>query len=321
MTTLISELEKQDFENQGYRVVGNHSVVKVCEWTKKSLRGQSACYKCTFYGIQSWRCVEMSPTWLCDHKCVFCWRNTKYAWPGWVGPVDEPKDIIDGCIKEWQKMLAGFGGSSRTDMTRLAETQKPLHFAISLTGEPTMYPKLPEFIDELKSRGITSFLVTNGTIPSMIKKLITHQPTQIYVSVYGPDNETYQKTAMPLPKDSWNKLMETLSMLHKFNRSVVRLTLTKGYNMINPEGYAKLFSNFDFDFLELKGYVWIGHSKERLEPNNMPTHQEIKYFAEKICKSGDFKIIDERAESKVCLLIRKDREDRIMNFAKTTAFS
>ena len=28
--------------------------------------------------------------------------------------------------------------------------KQPLHFAISLTGEPTMYPRLPELIDEIK---------------------------------------------------------------------------------------------------------------------------------------------------------------------------
>ena len=55
-----------------------------------------------------------------------------------------------------------------------------LFFAISLTGEPTLYPKLPELIKEIHSRGKTSFLVTNGQHPEVLQKLkidhIIHQP-------------------------------------------------------------------------------------------------------------------------------------------------
>ncbi|MBI2564360.1 4-demethylwyosine synthase TYW1 [Candidatus Woesearchaeota archaeon] len=303
--TTISNLEKKDLENQGYRVVGNHSVVKVCHWTKKSLKSEDVCYKCQFYGIKSWGCVEMSPTWLCDHRCVFCWRNTKYSWPKWIGPVDNPKDIVEGCIKAWQGLLNGFKGNERTDQERFKQTRDPLHFAISLTGEPTMYPKLPEMIDVLKEKKISSFLVTNGTIPEMIDKLTKHQPTQIYVSVYGPAKAIYEKTAMPLPKQAWDNLQATLNKLGEFNRSVVRLTLTKGYNMVEPELWGKFLSKLDMTFVELKGYMWIGHSRERLTIDAMPTHEEIQNFAQKIAQTGGFKIIDNKANSRVVLLMRE----------------
>ena len=114
----ITEIKKKEFEKQGYRVVGTHSVVKVCEWSKKAIRGEGVCYKCNFYGINSWRCVEMSPTHYCDHRCIFCWRDTTYAWPKWEGPVDEPKDIVEGCIKEWQGMIQGFKGNKISKTTQ-----------------------------------------------------------------------------------------------------------------------------------------------------------------------------------------------------------
>lgn len=312
--TIINDLERKNLENQGYRIIGNHSVVKVCHYTKQSLRGKDVCYKCQFYGIKSWRCIEMSPTWLCDHKCVFCWRDTKYAWPEWIGPVDEPKDIINGCIEGWQSLIQGFGGNTKVDKQRYQETEKPLHFAISLTGEPTMYPRLHEMISELHKKSITSFLVTNGTIPEMIEKLAKKEsmPTQLYVSVYGHNEEVYKKTAMPLPQDGWQRLQQTLSMLGQFKRSVVRLTLTKGYNMIEPEKYGKLLKDINMTFIELKGYMNIGHSTERLTPDAMPTHQEIIEFAQKVAETGGFQLIDHKPVSRVVLLMRDNEKERFL---------
>ena len=43
-------------ERQGYRIVGEHSGVKVCYWTKSKLTRGIGCYKETFYGIESHRC-------------------------------------------------------------------------------------------------------------------------------------------------------------------------------------------------------------------------------------------------------------------------
>ncbi len=308
----ISDEKRRDFEKQGYRVVGSHSVVKVCEWTKKALKGCTACYKSTFYGIQSWRCVEMSPTWFCDHRCVFCWRDTKFSWPAWTGPVDEPKDIVDGCIDAWKNLLVGFKGNEKADKKRYEESLMPLHFAISLTGEPTMYPKLPELIEEIHRRGMSTFLVTNGTIPDMIEKLAQHPPTQLYVSVYGPNEEVYRKTADPLPKDAWQRLQRTFSLLPRFPRKTIRLTLTKGWNMVDPEGYALLLKDVDFDFLELKGYVWVGHSRERLEHANAPSHEEILEFGRRVAAAGGWTIVSQRAESRVILLMKDESKRRML---------
>ena len=47
---------KKTMEKQGYRFIGDHSIIKICRWTKKSLRNEGECYKNKFYGIPSWRC-------------------------------------------------------------------------------------------------------------------------------------------------------------------------------------------------------------------------------------------------------------------------
>jgi|TARA_Y100000310_G_scaffold336554_1_gene421425 tRNA wybutosine-synthesizing protein 1 len=308
------ELKDRKRYNEGYRLVGNHSAVKICGYCRKAVTGKDVCYKNTFYGIKSWRCVQMSPTFFCDHGCVFCWRNIDYVWPKWQGPIDEPEFIVDECIKAHIELLQGFKGNSNVAKEMIKEIEKPLHFAISLTGEPTMYPKLAEMIDYIKEKGMSAFLVTNGTIPNMIKKLINHQPTQLYISVYGPDKEIYQKTANPINKDGWEKLQKSLSMINKFNRNVIRLTLVKGFNFVDPEGYAGLIENYKPMFVEAKGYSYVGHSQQRLEVKNMPYHHEIMEFAEKIEENSSYKVIDQKKESKVVLLVREDFEGRKMDF-------
>jgi tRNA wybutosine-synthesizing protein 1 len=54
---------------QGYKIVGSHSGVKLCRWTKAMLRGRGGCYKHTFYGIVSYQCMEATPSLACANKC------------------------------------------------------------------------------------------------------------------------------------------------------------------------------------------------------------------------------------------------------------
>ena len=103
--------------------------------------------------------------------------------------------------------------------------------------------------------------------------------------------------------------------MHKFKRNVIRLTLTKGYNLVDPEGYAKLIEKYQPMFVECKGYMWVGHSQERLEMQNMPRHHEIMEFAEEIEKHSSYKVIDQKEESRVALLVKEDFEERKMDFS------
>lgn len=304
----------KDLEKQGYRLIGNHSAVKVCLWTKKAIKAKDVCYKNTFYGINSHRCVQMTPSLnFCNQRCFWCWRDIEFTKSKWEGKIDEPKFIIDECIKQQIDYIQGFGGYKDTNFKRFREASKPLHFAISLSGEPTLYPKLPELIKELKKRDITSFLVTNGTNPSMLKKLVKQQPTQLYLTLPAPDEEIYLKVCNPLIKDGWKKINQSLSLLKKFKRSTIRLTLAKNINMLKPEKYAELVKD-KADFIEAKSYMWVGYSRERLDIKNMPLHNEIKEFAKIIAKKAKLKIIDEKKESRVVLLMKKDFKGRVMEF-------
>lgn len=56
-------------------------------------------------------------------------------------------------------------------LERLTEGLSPRHCALSLVGEPIMYPEINKLVDELHQRRISTFLVTNAQFPEKIKML------------------------------------------------------------------------------------------------------------------------------------------------------
>lgn len=303
-------------KKQHYALVGNHSAVQICSWTKKSLLNQDYCYKQKFYGIKSHRCCQMTPSvaW-CQHRCLFCWRAIEHTLGDKIkGKIDPPKEIIDECIKAQKKQLIGFQGNKKVNWKKLQEAFEPRHFAISLAGEPTIYPKISELIRELKKRKITSFLVTNGMLPEVLAKI--EPPTQLYVSLDAPNEQIYKKIDRPVT-GSWKKLMKTLRLLPRLGkktRTVLRLTLVRGINMTDAEGYAKLIKIAQPKFVEVKAYMCVGFSRKRLKYTDMPLHSEVKAFAKEISKHSEYKLVDEKKNSRVVLLMKRDTKDRKMKF-------
>ena len=314
----LSKEHKELLEKQHYEIVGNHSAVEICSWAKKSLLDKGFCYKQKFYGINSHRCCQMSPAaGFCNQKCLLCWRAHEYnEGISMKGKIDNPKIIIQKCIEAQRKKLSGFKGNAKVNMQKWKEAQEPMHFAISLTGEPTLYPKLPELIKELHKLGKTSFLVTNGTNPAMLVKLKKEDalPTQLYVSLDAPTKELHKRVDVPLVKNAWENITKTFRLLPKLKcRKVIRITLVKGLNDCCVGEYAKLIGPTKA-MVEVKAYMHVGFSRKRLERENMPTYEEVKEFSEKLANELGWKILDEKKESRVVLLAEKDFENRIMNF-------
>lgn len=298
---------RQKTTQMGYRFVGKHSAIKVCNWTRESIRGKNVCYKNKFYGIDSSRCVQMTPAmFFCSFNCRWCWRNFDYMLPRKNEEWDNPVDVLNGCIEAQTEILQGFWGNDTADKKKLSAAMNPKHVAISLSGEPTMYPYLPQFIDEIKNRSMTAYLVSNGTYPEMIEKLVVHQPTNLYISFYGTNPEMYQKGAAPMLKDTWNRVMRSLSLLKQFDcNTVIRLTLAKGLNFTDPEGYAKIIEGTDAKFIEVKGFMAVGGSRKSMQYSDMPLHDEIQTFAEKIESNSSYRIVNEKKDSRVVLLSRE----------------
>lgn len=300
---ILSEKAIKRLEKSGYRFVGKHkhSAVKICLWTKNSLRGKGVCYKQKFYGIQSHRCLQMTPALpFCKHRCLFCWRDTSITYPEWRGPYDEPDEIIEESIEAQRELLSGFKGNPNVDKKKWEEAQNPNQAAVSLAGEPTEYPMISELVQALKERKFSVFLVSNGTNPKVIERLT--EPTNLYITLPAPNKKIYLKTTNPVV-DSWDNIMESLSLLKNFScRTVVRLTLVKGLNFVKPEEYAKIVDKYEPDFLEVKSYMSVGYSRTRLPYTSMPLHSEIREFAKEIEKNSSYKIKDESKPSRIVLL-------------------
>jgi tRNA wybutosine-synthesizing protein 1 len=292
------------FVNASYRMVGTHSAVSVCHWTKESLRRGRVCYKERWYGIESHRCLEMTPSLVwCTHKCQFCWRPMDFTVNDEPKP-DDPRMIIDDCIKQRFVLLTGFKGNDEVDKKKWDDSVKPTNAAISLAGEPTMYPRISDLISEFKKRGMSTFLVTNGTRPDRLKSLET-EPTNLYVSLCAPDKGTYLKVNRPLIKDGWERLNESLELMDSFKcRTVLRLTLVKNLNMKSPEKYAELVKKANPNIIEPKGYSWVGESRTRLGEQSVPTMDDMREFSKQLADKTGYEIVDEDEPSKVFLLKR-----------------
>ncbi|MEM5836607.1 MAG: 4-demethylwyosine synthase TYW1 [Candidatus Aenigmatarchaeota archaeon] len=313
----IDQATRKKLRNAKYGIFG-HSTVHICNWTKRALRGQGACYKNKFYGIETHRCMEFSPAGMfCQNRCIYCWRPTEFykLLEMREEQVDEPEQIIQALIKERRKLLTGFGSNKKVKREKLKEAYDPTHFAISLSGEATMYPKLPQMIKYLKSLPQTKsiFLVTNGQEPKMLEKLEKENalPTQIYLSMNAGTKETFFKINCPLLKDAWERFNESLKFLSKTEaRSVIRITLIKGWNDFEEEipAFAELVKKGNPNFVEIKSYMHVGESIKRLKAENMLEQDEIKNWTEKLLEFlPGFEFMDEQEESRVVAIQNKNR--------------
>jgi len=294
MTTTIPKKLLKDLK--GYAIVGRHSAVKPCFWLKKSLKNEGFCYKQKFYGIQSHRCLQMTPALMCNQHCVYCWRPVELLRS--VEDWDSPEFIVEESIKAQRKLLSGFWGNPDVDRKKLEEAQRPNQAAISLIGEPTLYPYLPELVEEFKKRGFTTFVVSNGTNPEMIEKV---EPTQLYVSLTAYSEDSHIRLNRPI-KNFWDRINQSLKILgEKDCRTVIRLTLIRGYNMY-PEKFAPLIEKASPMFVEAKAYMYLGYSRLRLPPDAMPEHDDVKAFAEELAKLIGYEVVNESQASRVVLL-------------------
>lgn len=295
--------------SQGYHIVGRHSAVKTCLWVKNSLTKGKVCYKEKFYGIKSHRCLQMSPAVAyCSNRCLYCWRlmpgERGVNWDGECMPEeDDPKEIVEGALKVHRKALNGFKGNPLVPRERWEEAVRPMHVAISLSGEPTNYSRLDGLIEEFGRRGMTTFLVTNGTNPGALKRI--RDPTQLYVSLSAPSEEAYRRICRPTSDGNWGKVMESLSLLSGFGcPTVVRITAVKDLNMFNPDAYSKVISKSSPTYVEVKAYMHVGFSTSRLGFDSMPSHGEILGFAKELAERTGYDIVDEVPISRVVLLSR-----------------
>ena len=296
---------------QQYRLHNDHAAVKLCHWMRQSLIYGRSCYKQDFYGISSHRCLQMTPAINeCDHMCQFCWRIQEHDFE--VKEWSEPKEMLDALIAHQRKLITGFNGDDRCSVEKYNESKEPNMVAISLAGEPIRYPYLSDFIKECHNRNMMTFMVTNGTYPKELESLDV-LPRQLYVTVAAPDETIYKKTCRPKITDGWERIMKTLDLLPSLDtRTVIRHTLVKDMNFGWVDEYGKLDKRGDPDLIEPKGYVFVGGSRQRLSMSNMPKHEEILDFSEKLGDIVGMEILKQKPDSRVALLGKPGTETDVM---------
>lgn len=275
---------------QGYSIIGSHSGVKICRWTKSALRGRGSCYKYSFYGIASHLCMEATPSLSCSNKCVFCWRHgTNPVGTTWRWITDAPDLIFDGITAAHYKKIKMMKGVPGVRAERFAEAMRIRHCALSLVGEPIFYPHINELLNIMHSNRISTFLVCNAQHPAQLASLVP--VTQLYVSIDASNKESLRKIDRPLHRDFWERFCACLDILRNRRyeqRTVFRLTLVKGFNMAEEvRGYADLVERALPGFVEVKGVTYCGTSaagSAGLTMQNVPFYEEVAEFVTELEK-------------------------------------
>lgn len=302
---------------QGYTIVGSHSGVKICRWTKSALRGRGSCYKNSFYGIKSHLCMEATPSLSCANKCVFCWRHgTNPVGTTWRWQVDPPDLIFAGAKAGHYQKIRMLRGVPGVRAERFAEALRIRHCALSLVGEPIFYPHIDALLALLHRERISSFLVCNAQHPAQLAAL--GRVTQLYVSVDAADRESLRRVDRPLHRDFWERFLACMDILRAkrhTHRTVFRLTLVKGFNVeAAAEGYADLVARARPCFVEVKGVTYCGTSASKgagLTMANVPFYDEVCTFVRALdaalARRGlDYGIAAEHAHS-CCVLLASER--------------
>jgi len=306
---VADELEKKSYG------LFNHSGLEICEWTKKALKGEGTCYKNKFYNVHTHQCMQLSPCVAhCNQNCIFCWRPNEVMYKSLEGEINSPEEIIEKLTPIRNKLIMGFKGNKSVPREVFMEALVPDHFAISLSGEPTLYPKIIELIDYLCSRGRSVFLVTNGSNPEVLRQLKPHKNFQLYISCNAPSEESFEKICRPSTLTSWKTFLESLDVMKQFKgRKVLRMTFIRGLNngtMFIPE-YQELIKRSGADFVEVKSFMSIGYSRKRLAYDKMLSFDEIKDIANRLLEGIDYKYEDDQAISRIVLL--KNNASKVEN--------
>lgn len=194
----------------------------------------------------------------------------------------------------------------------------PKHAAISLAGEPALYPRIGEFVQEFRKKNMCTFIVSNGSHPSVIRKLQKDNqlPTQLYITLPASNKKSFNQISRPLTKHAWENVLETIKILPELQcRTVVRITAVKYLN-INPEmvqEYVQILKESTPNFIDIKGFTVeahalelqkrLGHLGEDRELRDYaPTYTDLLEFAQELERQGGFEIIETHKPSRDILL-------------------
>ncbi len=190
------------------------------------------------------------------------------------------------------------------------EAYQPSHAAISLGGEPVLYPYISEFVAEFRRRHFTTFIVTNGSRPDLLKKMDT-LPTQLYVSMPVDSPEEYARVCRPVSMKQWEKYLETLELLPTLScRTCIRITVIQSLNTEKVNEFARLIERSNPNFIDVKAFTLEAASlligkrilSSAAGKTFQPTFAELQTFAQHLSEAGNFPILEQVKKSRDILL-------------------
>lgn len=198
---------------------------------------------------------------------------------------------------------------------------RPSHAAISLAGEPTLYPHISGLVKEFRRRSFTTFIVTNGTTPDIISSMDS-LPTQLYLTLPPPNEKLYKKIHRPNVKGMYANIKKTLELLPSLScRTCLRITLVKGLNgLTDPplvNGYVKMIDAANPNFLDIKGFsvearamflkkrLGLGGKGDKIGESSeyAPSYVDVFEFAKQLSKAGGYPIVERSRPSRDVLLL------------------
>lgn len=111
------------------------------------------------------------------------------------------------------------------EILQFLETRKGLLDGVAISGgEPTMQEDLPQFIGRIKVMGFQVKLDTNGTNPSMLRRLVKHSLVDfIAMDIKGPLDKYQQIAARPVNIDDIQESIRIIQTVpHEFRTTIVR---------------------------------------------------------------------------------------------------
>ncbi len=188
----------------------------------------------------------------------------------------------------------------RSPEERWQEALDPKHVAISLSGEPTLYRQLPAAHRSLQREGLynisreqrykSRYACPLPPVPDVCLARCTGSG-DLYccMSPAGGLLGTGKREPCPAGNTTFRSADHPC----------------QGFNDFAPEKYAAILQDSGASFVEVKGYMYLGYSRNRLVRENMPEHERVRSFAEKIAAACDYRIKDENILSRVVCLERK----------------
>jgi tRNA wybutosine-synthesizing protein 1 len=251
----------------------------------------------------------MTPTLHCNQQCLHCWRATDLDATEKYG-FDEPQKLVDGSIAAQRMLISGYKGASTTNMQKLQEAYDPSQVAISLSGEPTLYPYLDELIERYHHERMTTFVVSNGSHPEVLEQI---RPTQLYVSLNSPDEAHFYSMCKP-QTHRFAQLLESLQILTDHpSRTALRITLANEINAFGEAGYAKLIELAEPDYVEVKSYMHLGFSRKRLSRDAMMSYEDVMLFAQDVGERTGYTVAAGSPISRVVVLSQSGTTEKIQS--------